>query len=178
MLAGLRSARLLIDRENFFGEKIEKRLNEFRWTSDFEVRARREAGRRMVGWCEEAHKGLEGLQRSDDFGRLLNAVHGLSWGFVDVLPLHFGVLISSDNHAFNEVEKCFEGNPLLIKLYRMAFGVGGTFDLRQRVIGGLRLFELLVEQMSKFWSDDDRRIVEATSAHIASVLPSFLHEIE
>ncbi|CAF4341506.1 unnamed protein product [Rotaria socialis] len=56
-IAGIRIARAIIDRENFFFN-----------------------GLQMVAWCEEAHKGLEGLRRNDDIGLLLNACHGLSWG--------------------------------------------------------------------------------------------------
>ena len=79
-IAGLRVARVLIDREQFFSDGLQRRAREFLWDAEIQRRANVEVSRRMVGWSEEVHKGLEGLRRENDLGRLLNACHGLSWG--------------------------------------------------------------------------------------------------
>ena len=178
-IAGLRVARVLIDREQFFTNGLQRRAREFLWDTSMQLRANVEAARRMVGWSEEVHKGLESLRRQNDFGRLLNACHGLSWGLSEVLQLHLGVLVSSDNNAFNEVEEALGvQNEQIIDLRRIVFGVKGTTSLRQRVIAGLSLYVLIAEQMpSDLEQGNDARIIQMTVNQIRAVLPNYLSEL-
>jgi hypothetical protein len=76
VIAGLRLAHLLLDRDGSFLAR-QRRVHEFTWDVAMQERADRWASEQMVGWAEEAHKGLEGLRRGD-IGRLLNGRHGLS----------------------------------------------------------------------------------------------------
>jgi hypothetical protein len=61
-----------------------------------QARANQQASAMLVGWFEEVHKGLAGLQQND-IGRLLNARHGLSWGLGRVMKVQRGILMSGDN---------------------------------------------------------------------------------
>lgn len=165
-IAGLRVARALIDRENFFTNGLQIRAHNFLWDTTIQSRADIEASRRMVGWCEEVHKGLEGLRRSNDIGRLLNAIHGLSWGLTEVIQIQHGVLVSSDNNVFNEVELALGDNLEMIELRRIAFGIIGIYSLRERVIAGLKFYLLLAEQMQDIWQINDIKIIEHTVEQI------------
>ena len=161
-MAGLRIARVLVDRNDFFTNGLQTRARDFVWNNEMQSRANIEASRRMVGWCEEANKGLEGLRRSDDDGRLLNACHGLSWGLSEVIQIHRGILVSSDNNAFNEVELALGDNKRMIDLRRVTFGITGINTLRQRVLTGLQFFVLLAEQMADVWQGTDHEIIRHT----------------
>lgn len=165
-IAGLRVARALIDREEFFAKGIQVRARNFIWSETIQSRANIEASRRMVGWSEEAHKGLEGLRCQQDPGRLLNAVHGLSWGLSEVLQIQRGVLVSSDNHVFHEVELALGDQQQMIELRRIAFGVGGAYTLSDRVLAGLKFYVVLAEQMEAVWQRDDIAIIEQTAEDI------------
>jgi hypothetical protein len=114
---------------------------------EIQSRATIEASRQMVDWSEEANKGLEGLRRKHDFGRLLNTIHGLSWGLSEVLQIHRGVLISSDNNSFHEVELVLDDDRQMIELRHITFGILENYTLTERVIAGLKLYVLIVEQM-------------------------------
>jgi hypothetical protein len=109
----------------------------------------------MVDWSEEANKGLEGLRRKHDIGRLLNAILGLSWSLSEVLQIHRGVLISSDNNSFHEVELALDDDRQMIELRHIAFGILENYTLTERVIAGLKLYVLIVEQMQNIWQEND-----------------------
>jgi predicted nucleotidyltransferase len=169
-IAGLRVARVLIDRQDFFTHGLQIRARNFIWNTDIQLRANIEASRRMVGWSEEANKGLEGLRRKHDFGRLLNAIHGLSWGLSEVLQIHRGVLISSDNNAFHEVELALDDDQHMIELRRITFGINENFNLTQRVRAGLELYVLIGEKYSNIWQENDIEIIQHTIKQICLVL--------
>jgi hypothetical protein len=91
VMSALRSAQPLLERDGTFA-RIQERARAFRW--DPGCNTRPTFGRApAVGWIEEVHKGLEGLQRHDN-GRLLLARHGCSWGLSHVMQVQRGVLLS------------------------------------------------------------------------------------
>jgi hypothetical protein len=63
-IAGLRVAHAILDRGGAFAE-LQTRALAFVWDTVMQGRADRWASRQLVGWAEEAHKGLEGLRRGD-----------------------------------------------------------------------------------------------------------------
>lgn len=169
-IAGLRVARVLVDREGFFVDGLQERARNFIWTSTIQSRANIEASRRMIGWTEEVHKGLEGLRREHDHGRLLNAIHGLSWGLSEVLQIQHGVLIISDNSLFDQIELTLGEEIEMIKLRRITFGVDGSHSLGERVRAGLQFYILLFEQMKNSWQGCDIRTIEQTVEQIRQFL--------
>ena len=154
VIAGLRDGRALWDPNGQFAA-IQHRAKEFKWTEALQKKADRLAGKELVGWIEEAHKGLEGLRRNDT-GRLLNARFGLSWGLAWVMRLHRGVFSTSDNTFFSDVIGVVGPETRWTKLLHHAFGIaigddGETFTLREEVTAGLLLycetFSLLKESL-------------------------------
>jgi predicted nucleotidyltransferase len=169
-IAGLRVSRALIDRENFFTNELQLRARNFIWDMTIQSRANIEASHRMVSWCEEVHKGLEGLRRNSDIGRLLNACHGLSWGLSEIIQIQRGVLVSSDNNIFNEIELALGDNKQMIELRRITFGIVGNYTLRERVISGLKFYLLLAEEMQNIWQINDIEIIEYTIEQIRNFI--------
>ncbi|MDE0200689.1 MAG: nucleotidyltransferase domain-containing protein [Caldilineaceae bacterium] len=169
IIAGLRDGRPLWDPNGQFAA-IQHRAKEFKWTEVLQKKADRLAGKELVGWIEEAHKGLEGLRRNDT-GRLLNARFGLSWGLAWVMRLHRGVFSTSDNTFFNDVIGVVGPETRWAKLLHQAFGIateadGETFTLREEVTAGLLLycetFSLLKESLPL----DDFLLIDPTVQRI------------
>ncbi len=102
-IMGVRSALALLDRDGYFAG-IQERARAFAWDQALQARANQRASAMLVGWIEEVHKGLAGLQRND-VGRLLNARHGLSWGLGRVMKVHRGVLMSGDNALYDQLSR-------------------------------------------------------------------------
>ena len=118
-IAGLRSARPLWDPQAFF-TNIQYKARVFSWDAEMQARADAWASSQMVGWIEEAQKGLAGLRSSHE-GRLLNARFGLSWGLVNVMRVQRGVLISGDNGTYPEVIQNIGPGSRWAALSRLAF---------------------------------------------------------
>ncbi len=156
IIDGLRRGKELWDPDQVFAS-IQQRAHRFEWTPEHQEKADQLAGKELVGWIEEAHKGLEGLRRNDT-GRLLNARFGLSWGLSWVMRLHRGVLTTSDNTFYDDVINAVGPESRWALLLRRAFGTvnqgdGGSLSLREVVQSGLLLycetFEILKETLPR-----------------------------
>jgi hypothetical protein len=156
IIAGLRTARGLVDRQGNFAA-IQERARGFVWDEAMQEKANAWASEEMVGWIEEARKGLEGLrmlsmlgddsQKGAFLGRMLNARFGLSWGLTQVLRVQRGVLITSDNTFYNQVIESVGVDSRWAKLSRTAFGIGAGSGLEgkpphlpDQVKAGLHLY--------------------------------------
>ncbi len=173
IIVGLRDGRALWDPKGVFSD-IQQRAREFKWTKSHQEKADQLAGKELVGWIEEAHKGLEGLRRND-VGRLLNARFGLSWGLAWVMRLHLGVFTTSDNTFFEDVIRAVGSERRWAQLLRQAFGTasGGGEDfvsLREEVESGLLLYCETFELLREALPQDDFPLVEATVQRICSEL--------
>jgi hypothetical protein len=167
-IAGLRVARALVDRDGALAE-LQARAHAFVWDAAMQGRADRWASRQLVGWAEEAHKGLEGLRRGD-VGRLLNARHGCSWGLNHVMQVQRGVLVSGDNAVYDEVGAALADQPEWLRLRRLAFGLedgaGVAPTIADQVRAGLRLYALTAELLDAALQPEDRPIIALTVARI------------
>ncbi len=173
IVVGLRDGRSLWDPDGTFAA-IQQRAREFNWTRALQEKADQLAGKELVGWIEEAHKGLEGLRRND-IGRLLNARFGLSWGLAWVMRLHRGVLSTSDNTFYDDVISVVGTESRWARLLRRAFGTATgeetrSLSLREEVESGLLLYCETFALLEKALPPDDYILIEATAQRIRSEL--------
>ena len=169
IIIGLREGRALWDPNGLFSA-VQQRAWEFKWTRTHQEKADQMAGKELVGWIEEAHKGLEGLRRND-VGRLLNARFGLSWGLAWVMRLHRGVFATSDNTFFSDVVSAVGPETRWAKLLHQAFGIadgaeGDSFSLREEVMSGLLLYCETFSLLKESLPQDDFLLIEATVRRI------------
>lgn len=171
-IGGLRVARSLVDRGGALAE-LRARALAFVWDAAMQGRADRWASRQLVGWAEEAHKGLEGLRRGD-VGRLLNARHGCSWGLNHVMQVQRGVLVSGDNAVYAEVGAAMADQPEWLRLRRLAFGLedaaGVAPPIAEQVRAGLQLYARTAALLDAALQPEDRPIVALTVARIRDAL--------
>jgi len=164
VIAGLRAARPLLDRAGYF-DTIQRRALAFTWDTEMQQKANRWASREMVGWIEEALKGLEGLRRND-IGRMLNARFGLTWGLSQVMVVYKGHLLTSDNGIFAEVNTVAGPDSDWVRLRRTAFGIGQpdgrTPCLREQVTAGLHLYIATAELLAPVLDPHDADMINQT----------------
>ncbi len=174
---GLAAAQPLIDREDYFAA-IQAQARSFQWDAAMQGRANRAAADLLVGWIEEAHKGMEGLRR-DDTGRLLNAQFGLSWGLSRVVMVQRGVLLAGDNDAWNAINRAVGAGSTWVRLRHAAFGLAGTNDgqplLHSQVRAGLALYVETVALMDEAMPEAQRALILATCATINAFLEGARH---
>lgn len=172
-IMGARQAISLLDRKGYFAE-IKRRANAFQWDQVMQGRANRWASAALVGWIEEVHKGLAGLQ-FNDIGRLLSARFGLSWGLSRVMKVQRGILLTSpDNEFYDAMTRAMERQPEWIRLHRTAFGIeneeGHAPTLREQVEAGLRLYICTAELLEPILQGEDKPLITHTIELIRSVL--------
>lgn len=158
IVAGLCSAQILRDRDGSAHALVE-RAQAFIWTSELQQKADRWASTQLVGWAEEAHKGLAGLH-SGDTGRLLNARFGLSWGLARVMRVQRGLIAGSDNSFLADLEKAFAGTRWL-ELLHGTYGLTNLL-LTEQVRSGLELYCLTAKLLDAVLESTDRPLIEDT----------------
>lgn len=174
---GLRSAQILLDREGQLA-LLQRRARDFVWDAAMQQRANLWAGEQMVGIIEEAHKGLEGVRRND-IGRMLNARFGLSWILSNIMKVQRGVLLSSDNGVWDEINRGIGETTPWVRLRRTVFGLedgaGRSPLLRDQVIAGLRLYVLTANYLDRALAHEHGELVRATVARIEEELERIGH---
>ncbi len=162
VVSGLRVARVLRDRDGA-AEALVARAQAFVWTPALQKKADRWASTQLVGWAEEAHKGLAGLQ-TGDLGKLLNARFGLSWGLAKTVRVQRGLLSSSDNAFLNDLQTELRGTPdgvRWLSLLHKAYGLTGL-PLSEQVRAGLKLYALTTELLQPVLQACDRPVIDHT----------------
>jgi hypothetical protein len=171
-IAGLRSARPLVDRERYFAA-IQARANAFTWDDEMQAKADQWAGSMMVGLIEEVHKGLEGLRRQH-VGRLLNARFGLSWLLSKTVQVQRGILIAGDNAFYDEVAEVVGVDSRWSRLRRSAFGIeeqeGRGHTLRAQVEAGLWLYVETAELLKDSLPAQNAHLITQTVERIRQTL--------
>ena len=171
VVAGLRNARALIDRNDTFAA-IQARARSFRWDEAMQQKADAYAGSQMVGWIEEVHKALQGLA-DNDVGRLVAAGFGLSWGLVDVIKVQRGVLLESENQLLEKVTESVGVDSAWSQLCWQSFGIAPhgvpAPSLRQRVQAGLKLYLASVALLSDAILPEHSELIDATVERIGQV---------
>jgi len=167
-IAGLRSGRALWDPQGAFAT-IQRRARRFEWDAIMQAKADAWASEEMVGWIEEAQKGLAGLRNGEE-GRLLNARFGLTWGLVNVMRVQYGILISGDNDTYRDVVRAVGADSKWARLSRQAYGMDGELTLPEQVEAGLRLYVLTAELLAGRLRPDDRPMVAEAVRRITAEL--------
>jgi hypothetical protein len=174
---GLRSAQILLDRDGELA-RLQRRARDFVWDAAMQQKANLWAADQMVGIIEEAHKGLEGLRRND-IGRMLNARFGLSWLISGIMKVQRGILLSSDNGVWDEINHAVGEGTEWSRLRRTAYGIedgnGHAPTLREQVVAGLRLYVLTASYLDKTMPDKEREMVRATVARIEAEVERIAH---
>lgn len=156
-LGGLRTAKAIWDPQGYLCQ-LRRRAAELVWDESFQKKANLYAGRALLGWIEEVHKALQGVLTGDT-GRMLNGLHGLTYGIFRVLRVQRGIFLSGENYFFEEVVQYFGQQSEFARLSRIAFGVESVGELAERVWAGLELFCLTADLLSEVLSDDVKEAV-------------------
>lgn len=168
-LTGLTHSVPLVDQDGFLRDLLDKARN-FEWTAEMIVSAHREAALELIGWLEEVHKGVAGLE-SGDSGRMLQAAHGCSWGMLRVAQLYLRVLEVSDNTVVDDITAAVGSASRWSTLLRTAIGLTEA-RLSVRVKAGLELFCATSELAGSSFLPDELQMIEPSLAQIQEFLAS------
>ncbi len=174
VMLGLRAAKSLIDRDGAFAQ-IQARAHAFVWDAAMQQRADAWVSAELVGWSEEALKGLTGLQSGPEnylVGHLLQARFGLSWGLLRVVQVQRGVLVATENELPGAVMNAVGRESEWARLCRAAFGLEPTGStLAESVRAGLRLYVETARLLGEEVQAEDRALVDWTVSRIHAFRP-------
>lgn len=152
-ILGLQKVWVLYDPNNTLNLLKQKALN-FRWTKTLQINANEIANNLLMGWIEEVHKALQGLI-SNDIGRMLNGLIGLTYGLFKVVSIQKGILLDGENSFYEKVTEYFGKESKFTKLSEKAFGITTTKGLEERVIAGLLLFNEVTDELTDILTDKE-----------------------
>ncbi|MCD4752877.1 MAG: nucleotidyltransferase domain-containing protein [Anaerolineaceae bacterium] len=169
---GFRSMKPLIDRNGML-EKIKIRADQFEWTPKLKKKAHENVSKQMVGWIEEVHKGLNGLE-TNHIGRLINARFGLSWGLSNVIKIYHGILLTSDNGIYEDIENYLGKDTDWCLQRNQAFGIMDKstmpVSIQQQIQAGLRLYQLTANMVSDALHGHSKELINNASNRINQAL--------
>lgn len=169
---GFRSMKPLIDRNGMI-EMIKIRADQFEWTPGLKKKAHENVSKQMVGWIEEVHKSLNGLE-TKHIGRLINARFGLSWGLSNIIKIYYGILLTSDNGIYEDIGNYLGKDTDWCMLRNQAFGITDNsmmpVSIQQQIRAGLRLYQLTANLVSDALHDYDKNLVNKASNRINQAL--------
>lgn len=123
-------------------ETLLRAVDDFQWSS-LQSAADAFASRQLMGYAEEVHKVLGGLVKHED-STLLYGTYGLVLGLSEVIAVHYGLMIESENSMFQDVMVCMALDSMWTYYFRVAAGFWDTLDewtpAESRARAGLRLY--------------------------------------
>ena len=98
---------------------------------------------------------------------LINARHGLSWGLMNVLRVQRGVMVRSDNTAYDQVLDSVGRESEWSQMSARVFGLRGD-TLPDQVRAGLRLYVITANLIRNAIDPDHTDVIENTVTLIES----------
>lgn len=166
LIGGLKTLIPLWDPKNYLG-KLKVRASEFKWNNNLQKKANEFARKEIILLGEEVNKGIQGMISEDD-GRMLNCIYGLSLGLTKVLRVHKGILLNSDNDSYYEIMTMYENEPETLQMIKRLFGILDG-SLKNKVISGLLLYEKIVNELNYLFIDENEEIIKYLLSNISSV---------
>lgn len=156
-ILGLQQVKILYDPNNTFNN-LRLRGMKFQWTKEMQRKADEIAGRWMVGLIEEVHKALQGLL-SNDVGRMLNGLFGLTHGLFNVVRVQKGILLNGENSFYNRIVGHDGVDSRFAMFSEKAFGIGESSGIRERTAAGLLLFDEVSDELMNVMREEDKQAV-------------------
>jgi hypothetical protein len=110
---------------------------------------------------------------------MLNARFGLSWVLSWIVKVQRGVLLSSDNGVWDEVNHAVGETTAWVRQRKAVFGIddgsGRPPVLRDQVVAGLRLYVITAHMIDHALPEQEGELVRATVARIETELERLGH---
>lgn len=147
---------IIYDKTNILS-KIKEQTTKFLWTNQLVDKSIKLGVVEFISYLEEVQKSIQGL-KDKHVGKMLNGVHGLSYGMFNVLRLTKQIKISSDNDFYSSVIETLEDFDPIIELSEYAFGIKKT-TLEEQVEAGLEMFMFIGNSMMSLFNITEKKYV-------------------
>ncbi|MCG8569786.1 MAG: nucleotidyltransferase domain-containing protein [Spirochaetes bacterium] len=166
-LYGLKTAKILFDHNKYLNNLILK-AKEFKWTNEIQKKANFIASKEMVGWIEEVQKAIQGLL-INDIGRMLNGLHGLTFGIFNIIRIQKGILLYGENTFFEQIINYYKNDNDFYNLSKIAFGIDKS-TISERVIAGLKLYDRITTELFDIICPEDKNVIQFIKNEISNII--------
>ena len=166
-LYGIKTAKILYDKNKYLYNLIIK-ANKFNWTNDIQKKANNIVSKEFVGYLEEVQKAIQGLL-INDIGRMLNGLHGLTFGIFNIIRIQKGIILQGENTFFNQIIDYYKKDNYFNDLSRIAFGIDKSI-ISERVIAGLKLFDKVTTEFFSIICPEDKYIIKYIKNEINDII--------
>lgn len=156
-LYGLKSSTILFDSDNYFN-KIKERAKAFSWTESLIKKRDQYINDEFIGWLEEINKSTQGLL-TNDIGKMIMGLHGLTFGMFDIISIYKEILIKSDNTYFTQIVESMNDNDDFVRNSYIAFGIEKNNGVGERTKAGLEVFFHTFNEVKSVLSSKNRKII-------------------
>jgi predicted nucleotidyltransferase len=159
IVSGIREARILLDKEGAF-RKLQQEALAFRW-EPLQAAADTYASQMLMEETEIVHKTLRALLLHDAIA-LADMLQDLFTAATEAVAVQRGVLISSGNTYFHEVQQAVGQDSLWTRYHLRAAGIASNPppSIENRSIAALRLYQETVRLLHPAFDLEQREVVE------------------
>jgi len=144
------------------------KANEFNWTSDIQKKANNIVSKEFVGYIEEVQKAIQGLL-INDIGRMLNGLHGLTFGIFNIIRIQKGIILQGENTFFDQIIDYYKEDNYFNDLCRIAFGIDKS-TISERVIAGLKIFDKVTTELFSIICPEDKYMIKFIKNEINDII--------
>ncbi len=163
VVPGLRQARILLDKDGSLGE-LQQDAYAFTW-QPLQAAADEHASYEVMGYAEEAHKVLGGLDRGDESAALYGTL-GLVFGLTQAMAIQRGTLIRSENAYFQQVQDTVGRDSAWTRFHRLAAGFeaspAGLSPVESRGVAGLGLYRETADLLRAILRPEHLAVIDHT----------------
>lgn len=161
----IHDAIVLYEKDGVFSG-LQESLREFNW-STIENKKQVQIQEEAIGFIEEVHKVLSGLERADESTVIMGSL-GLMLGMSKVMAMHYKLHTSTENEYFGKIQQSAGLESKWTWAFRTLLGLQGQRDYRQMGKAALRLYRETIGIIDL--EDSARRPISVAIEKIQSVL--------
>lgn len=94
----------------------------------------------FIAWLEEVQKAISGY-KSNDHNKMLQGIHGLSFGMFNTLKYYYNIIPITDNEFFDKIVSFNDFTRALKKTSLLAFGLVEVSGIKERIENGFQVFK-------------------------------------
>jgi predicted nucleotidyltransferase len=159
IVSGIREARILLDKEGAF-RKLQQEALAFRW-EPLQAAADTYASQMLMEETEIVHKTLRALLLHDAIA-LADMLQDLFTAATEAVAVQRGVLISSGNTYFHEVQQAVGQDSLWTRYHLRAAGIASNPppSIENRSIAAPRLYQETIRLLQPYLHPEHKEVIE------------------
>ncbi|MBI9032185.1 nucleotidyltransferase domain-containing protein [bacterium] len=123
----------------------------------------------FISWLEEVQKAITGY-KSNNVNKMLQGIHGLTFGMFNTLKYYFNIILIFDNEYFDKIISYNNFTKNLLNTSLLAFGLIEVSGIKERIENGFILFKAVSTLIYKRLSKTEQKYLDLLISEIEKIL--------